>query len=126
MIAGTIELVENGVVVAHRRDLDQIGVELARVPDLGAEVLNHHAKITVRVGVRDPCPQQVVQLPVDLAETLDANRQAVLVLTPFVEGSIPANLARVYGFTDSRRDGPNQREGDSDAGIGKSKHGRLP
>ena len=24
-------------------------------------------------------------------------------------GSIPANLARVYGFTDSRRDGPNQR-----------------
>ena len=78
----------------------------------------------MRVGIRDPCPQQVVQLPVDLAEALDADRQAVVVLTPFVEGSIPANLARVYGFTDSRKDGPNQREGD--AGIRKSKHGRLP
>ena len=38
-------------------------------------------------------------------------------------GSIPANFARVYGFTDSRRDGPNQREGD--AGISESKRGRL-
>ena len=38
-------------------------------------------------------------------------------------GSIPANFARVYGFTDSRRDGPNQREGH--AGIRESKRGRL-
>ena len=38
-------------------------------------------------------------------------------------GSIPANFARVYGFTDSRRDGPNQREGD--AGISESKRGRF-
>ena len=38
-------------------------------------------------------------------------------------GSIPANFARVYGFTDSRRDGPNQREGD--AGISESKRGRI-
>ena len=85
VIRGVVELVEDRVVIAHGRDLDDVRVVLAGVPHAVLEVADHHADVTVSLGVGNTAAQEVEEALVLLTVPHDLDREAVLVLLIAVE-----------------------------------------